>query len=74
MTTGMPSATPHPYAPRPYVLSDTGPDGQPQVMLVTPTPETVLDRCTALALISDLLAALASTPCTPCPPAPRATD
>lgn len=45
---------------RPFVISDIGPDGRPQAMLVTPATETIVDRETARALIADLLAALAT--------------
>lgn len=43
---------------RPFVLQDTGPDGRPQAMLVTPTTETIVDRDTARSLISELLQVL----------------
>jgi hypothetical protein len=42
--------------PPPSVLADTGPDGRPAALLLTPATETVLDREGAVALIAELLA------------------
>lgn len=55
------SSRPPPTIPRPrlvVVVPDTGPDGQPQAMMCTPTAMTVLDVAAALHLIEDLLAAV----------------
>lgn len=45
---------------RPYVLADTGADGQPSAMLVTPNGETVLDAAAACTLIADLVRVLSN--------------
>lgn len=65
----MTQQTPHTVTTRPFVLSDTGPDGTPQAMLCTPGPETIIDRDTARSLITGLLSAL-----TRLPPAARRPD
>jgi hypothetical protein len=49
-------------APRPTVIPDTGADGQPQAMLITPTRATVIDAALARVLLPELLAVLAPAP------------
>jgi hypothetical protein len=52
------AATRHTPRPRPSVIPDIGPDGRPQVMLVTPSTATVLTRVEACDLLRDLLMAI----------------
>lgn len=54
--------TPPIPAPRPFVLADVAPDGTPQAMLCTPTPETLIDAAAARALIGELLLVLVPAP------------
>jgi hypothetical protein len=78
----MSSAPPHGPSTRtparPYVLDDTGPDGQAQAMLVTPGTATIVTAETARALIAELLLVLVydRVPCLPrrrqLPPSPPA--
>jgi hypothetical protein len=52
---------------RPYVLDDTGADGAPQAMLVTPGTTTIVDADDARSLIAELLLVLVydRVPCLP---------
>lgn len=51
------------------VIPDIGPDGEPQVLLVTPGPATVLTQGAATDLITQLVAAV--RPLTQGPPRQR---
>lgn len=47
---------------RPFVVADVDEEGRPQVLLVSPAPEVVLGRVAALALVSEIVAALSGDP------------